>query len=671
MSKGKAQMRKLLDYLVLPADMTAFERSYLRRMNRVGLVFFALHIPALLVLAAANGTNPWLALALSTAIAAGPAIAYGFLRNPRAVSVVYGVAAMFMGGALVHFGQGPVQIEMHFYFFALLAMLAVFGNPLVILAAALTVALHHLALWFFLPASVFNYDAPVWVVGVHAAFVVLESVAGCFIARSFFDNVIGLEKIVQARTAELDARNRDLRRVLDNVAQGFVTIDRAGTPSAERSRVFDEWFPPSPAPGVTLFDVFEQASPPFGQWSRAAWDEVTAGVMPLALTLEQMPRDLVLGDEQYRVAYVPIGEGETPESFLVVVTNVTMEQRRLRAERDGREALHLFERLLSDRTAVNDFFDDGARLVEAIASGRTNDQPTLKRMVHTLKGNSAVFGLHSLADACHELEAHLAERGTLSVTEAAKIVQKWKALTASMETLLGEKRRVLEVDEAEHAAVELAIRRGASSAALLRMVHALKLDPTQRRMEHFGDQARRIATGLGKSLDVVVEASDLRVDRKHWGSFWSAFIHGVRNAVDHGIESPEERSALGKPALGRISLRSYVRADRFVIELEDDGRGVDWVAVAARAAARGLPVGTEAELRSALFSDGVSTAAQVTEISGRGLGMGAVQTATEALGGLLELSTAPRQGTTLRMVFPKNAMTPDLRAISLAPSAMA
>jgi hypothetical protein len=95
---------------------------------------------------------------------AGPALAYATLERPRVVSIIYGVSAMFFGGLLVHFGQGPVQIEMHFYFFALIAMLAVFGNPLVIVAAAVTVALHHLLLWFIVPESVFNYDAPVWVV---------------------------------------------------------------------------------------------------------------------------------------------------------------------------------------------------------------------------------------------------------------------------------------------------------------------------------------------------------------------------------------------------------------------------------------------------------------------------------------------------------------------------
>jgi hypothetical protein len=150
-------MSRLFKYLVLPKEISAFEANYLRRMNRIGLVFFALHIPVMSIVAWANGTRPLLAAALSAAVLAGPALAYATLANPRTISIVYGMAAMFMGGLLVHFGQGPMQIEMHFYFFALIAMLAVFGNPLVIVAAAVTVALHHLIVWMVLPRSVFNY----------------------------------------------------------------------------------------------------------------------------------------------------------------------------------------------------------------------------------------------------------------------------------------------------------------------------------------------------------------------------------------------------------------------------------------------------------------------------------------------------------------------------------
>src|SRR5262249_17283367 len=143
----------------------------------------------------------------------GPTLAYFFFQNPRSLSVTFGFTAMAMGGLLVHFGQGPMQIEMHFYFFTLLALLSIFGNPLVIILPAVTVAAHHGLLYFLLPRSVFNYDASLWAVVVHAAFVVLESFAACFMARSFFDNVIGLERIVGERTRELDAVNRDMRLV--------------------------------------------------------------------------------------------------------------------------------------------------------------------------------------------------------------------------------------------------------------------------------------------------------------------------------------------------------------------------------------------------------------------------------------------------------------------------
>ena len=190
--------QRIIDAVCLPDQITEFERRYLERMNKIGFCFFAAHLPVFVLLAYSNGTGPLLALLLTAAVLVGPALAFLAFDNPRHVSLTHGFTAMLMGGILVHVGQGPVQIEMHFYFFALLAMLAIYGNPLVILVAAVTVALHHLAGWWLVPSSVFNYDAPIWVVLVHAAFVVLESVATCYIARNFFDNVIGLERIVQA-----------------------------------------------------------------------------------------------------------------------------------------------------------------------------------------------------------------------------------------------------------------------------------------------------------------------------------------------------------------------------------------------------------------------------------------------------------------------------------------
>ncbi len=324
-------MRALLNYILLPSEISAFERTYLARMNKVGLVFFYAHLPVFVAISYFNGMGALSALVLTTAVLVGPTAAYFTLKNPRSLSIVFGITAMLMGGLLVHFGQGPVQIEMHFYFFALLAMLALYGNPMSIISAAVTAAVHHLLLWIFLPESIFNYEAPVWVVAVHAAFVVLESVASCFIARNFFDNVIGLEKIVQARTSALDARNADMRLVLDNVDQGFMTIDREGILSAEHSAIVEVWLGSLTA-GEKFSDYLGQTDETEGIRFEMGWDEVLEDIMPLELCLEQLPRTLVIGVQHFSLSYRPIMRSGELDKCLIVMSDVTAEVERQRSE---------------------------------------------------------------------------------------------------------------------------------------------------------------------------------------------------------------------------------------------------------------------------------------------------------------------------------------------------
>jgi len=551
---------------------------------------------------------------------------------------------------------------MHFYFFALLAMLAVYANPLVILAATVTVALHHLALWFLLPASVFNYEAPIWVVLVHAAFVVLEATATCFIARSFFDNVIGLEKIVQNRTAELDARNAEMRLVLDNVDQGFVSIDRSGVLSPERSAAFGRWFGDA-EPGRTLFDHLEGRFPAFASQSRIGFDQLIDGFLPIEMTLDQMPGELTTPDSTWRLDYRPIGDAEQPERFLLVVTDVTAERARVRAEQERKETLHVLERMLTDRSAFQDFLEEGTELVEVITRDATStDVVVLKRGLHTLKGNAAIFGLESVASLCHEMETQMVEGEGLPKVESVSDLQaRWERLSADVQQLGGGRAVAIEIDEAEHKSLVEAIACGQPRADLLRRVHELKLEPTRSRLDHFAEQARRIAARVDKPApEVTIDHAGVRLEPKQWARFWSAFVHVIRNAVDHGIESVAERNESGKPEHGTLRLRTAVTSEGFLIEVTDDGRGIDWDRVSDKAQKLGLPRKTRADLEHALFADGVSTAARVSDISGRGVGLGAVLAVTKDLGGSVSIDSGPGRGTTFRMVFPVEAMSPSL-----------
>jgi len=645
-------MKKIFSTLLLPREISQFERSYLARINRIALMFFLLHVPAFALVAWANDTRPLVAILLTSLVALGPTIAFFTLRNPRAVSIVHGVSAMFMGGLLVHFGQGPAQIEMHFYFFALLAMCSVFGNPMVIIAATITVALHHLVVWLALPSSVFNYDAQWWVVGVHALFVVLEAFATCFIARSFFDNVIGLERIVQARTSELDARNQDMRMLLDNVEQGFLTIARSAHLAAERSAAIDRWFG-VPAPGASWLDYLATIDPAFERMTRVSWMQLVDDILPLEVSLDQMPRHLSIGAARYEIGYRPIGAAVPPEHFLVVVSDVTERLASERAEQQRREAMAMFERMLADRGGLVAFAEEADSIVAVFAAGTAPDLTTIKRMLHTLKGNAALFGLHTIAEQCHALEDKLAEVDQPPpIAFFADLIARWRVLHEEMRRLLGQRKATIEIDDLQYASLQAAARAG-DATAMLQHLQRLELEPTARRLRLFAEQTQRIAKRLGKDVAIEVEANDVRLSAKRWAPFWSAFIHGVRNAIDHGLETREERA--GKPESGKLALRTEYRGDRLVVEIEDDGRGIDWEAVRARAARSGVACETQEELNAALFVDGMSTAATVTEISGRGVGMGALLAGTRALGGELSVTSKPTCGTLLRMSFPADS----------------
>jgi two-component system, chemotaxis family, sensor kinase CheA len=641
-------LRRIATLVVLPREMTTFERSYLARVNRIALVFLVLHVPVFALVAWLNDTGPLLAIALTSAVAVGPVVAYFALDNARAVSVVDGVTAMCMGGLLVHFGQGPVQIEMHFYFFALIAMCCVFGNPMVIVAATVTVALHHLLVWLVLPSSVFNYEAQWWVVSVHATFVVLEAIAACVIARSFFENVIGLERIVQVRTREVDDKNRDMRVLLDNVDQGFATIDRNGRLAGEHSAAIDRWFG-TPAPNQTWFDFIETVAPRIAASSRVSWQAVVDDMMPLEVTLAQMPATLTVGETTYRVEYRPIGAEQPPAAFLVIVTDIARE----RAEDERGEVMALFEHVLADRAGLEAFVEDGGAQLELLRRGEARDLDVVQRIVHTLKGNAALFGVASIARACHTIEDRIDETGAMPAANAYdELDARWRVVVAEVNRLVGDRRARIELDTEQVAALETAAR-ARDSAQVAQLLARFQLEPTRTRLRHLADQATRIAERLGKpGLVVHVEDHGARLDRGTWAPFWHAFVHAVRNAIDHGIEPGDARVLAGKPLAGSIWLRTFERSDGVLVELEDDGAGIDWAAIRARAKALGLPCATASELEVALFADGCSTAGVVTETSGRGIGLGALRHATMQLGGVIEIHSRRGAGTTFRMRFP-------------------
>ncbi len=185
-----------------------------------------------------------------------------------------------------------------------------------------------------------------------------------------------------------------------------------------------------------------------------------------------------------------------------------------------------------------------------------------------------------------------------------------------------------------------------------------RMVPVSQVFDRFPRIVRDIANKTGKDVSLTVEGDDLRMDRSIVEELGAPLIHIMRNAIDHGIEPPEERDDLGKPREGQVTLRAWQDGDEAVISVSDDGKGVDAEAVREQAMEQGLVTEKEAseldpdEIIELLFNPSFSTRTEVTELSGRGVGMNVVKDTARKLHGAYEVETTQGEGTTIQLRLP-------------------
>ncbi len=187
-------------------------------------------------------------------------------------------------------------------------------------------------------------------------------------------------------------------------------------------------------------------------------------------------------------------------------------------------------------------------------------------------------------------------------------------------------------------------------------VMAIRAQPVRAVFQRMPRLVREVAGQLGKPVRLVTEGEGCEVDKTVIERLSDPLVHMIRNAVDHGLEGPAERAAVGKPAEGVIRLSAAHRSGRVVIEVSDDGRGIDRPRVRALAEARGIvqpdAILNEEEVDNLIFAPGFSTAASVSDISGRGVGMDVVRRQVQALGGRIAIASRPGQGSTFTLSLP-------------------
>ena len=194
--------------------------------------------------------------------------------------------------------------------------------------------------------------------------------------------------------------------------------------------------------------------------------------------------------------------------------------------------------------------------------------------------------------------------------------------------------------------------------ALQRSAMKIRMVPVDQLFRRFPRLVRDVAKLCGKDVALEVSGQETDLDKGLLDALAEPLVHLIRNAVDHGIETPSQRGAAGKPEQGTIRLHACHQGNQVVIEISDDGRGIDVADVLAKAVSRGLATPeqaarmSETEAVEFIFEPGFSTAEHISEISGRGVGMDVVKTALQKLKGNISLQTHPGRGTTFQLRLP-------------------
>jgi two-component system chemotaxis sensor kinase CheA len=449
-------------------------------------------------------------------------------------------------------------------------------------------------------------------------------------------------------------RQQITKLVLDNTSQVLVVIDGTGKMLSERSAVSDEWLGPMP-PSMSFVDYVAQHNARFAEALRPGLQQLVDDVLPPEVAISQLPPRLKLSKRVLSFAYKRISlPGAKGMGLLVTLTDITGQLKRETAEAAPRDLLGVLDLVRKDRAGVINFLQEGSLIVEEIVALQATDPTVTNRLIHTLKGNAAQFGLSVVAGACHDIEERIHRNSTVSIRECEKLAIVWHTVADQIGALVGGgAHRTVTVDVGSYRSVLDLIRNRKSHEELLAAMASWDRDPVQARLDGLGDFAERLGQQLGKhDLTTVREGNGHRLDYTDWAPFWTSCVHVIRNAVDHGIEEASERTALGKPAGGQITLRAEIIDKHFVVTIADDGRGINWEKLAKKAKAADLPFGTDDERLEVLFSDGMSTKTLISAISGRGVGLSAFRAEVVRRRGTVEVTTVPRVGTTFTARFP-------------------
>jgi two-component system chemotaxis sensor kinase CheA len=457
-----------------------------------------------------------------------------------------------------------------------------------------------------------------------------------------------LEKIVEIRTNEV-------HEILDHVNTGFLLTLRDETVLDNFSRSCTEIFGLTDLKGRKISELLGFDDRRREHFS-LAYQQIFDGLLPPEVCLGQLPSELTMGDRSYSLQGAAIlgHDGQVAKVFFTI--NDTTEIRKLELENALRQALI---EIVRQKDSFRAFLHETRKAFQL--ARRSPSQARFRNLLHTAKGNFGCFGLHDLAALIHTIE----DATEVTAAHLQAVEDALKRFLVVHRPIIGldydevslaaspELERLHPLLETLIAQDSMAARRDAV-ASFLATIHWVPAGALLAPLRGVFD---RVSQRLEKAASFELTGQDVLVDPDRVGAVFSNLGHLIRNSLDHGIEPCHERGA--KPLYGRVSVACRETPSDWIVEVTDDGRGINVEAVAEAAVARGqvdakdlLDMSRTQRVRL-IGLDGVTTKLTATLESGRGVGTAALIEAVHAQGGDVKITTIRGEGTKVTVRIPQ------------------
>ncbi len=480
------------------------------------------------------------------------------------------------------------------------------------------------------------------------------------------------EEIVAQKEIITDSMQK-IATLLDNSGEGFLSFDKELVVDTQYSLECERLFGKSIA-GEDIEkllypdDSYEQDR--FKKMLKRVFDDDDDDDdMKLEMLLSLLPKE-IKRDSSYLSAKYRMLESK----HIMMVINDTTQEKELqeKIEREQKRLLFVVSSI-KNKDELIDVIEEFRCFLENSSKIALFEEAY--RAIHTFKGTFAQYDFYHLPKALHECESRLSRLKANGVIDGVEemlkaTIPKFKeSLQHDLKTLdevLGEeyfhKSSEVKVDEGELSKIttkvhgliyseEYHVELNEDTMEILNLFKALRYKPLRELLDMYPKMSLQLAERLEKEIvPFLIEGGEFRVDPERFSPFTKSLVHVFRNAIDHGIETPDERVEADKDEVAKISCKAELKDGQLLLEISDDGRGIDKDKIIAKAYSLRLAVPENPLLL--IFEDSFSTKEQVTELSGRGVGLSAVRAEIEKLGGRIEIESEIGKGTTFRFVMP-------------------